>query len=447
MAPGTGVRAVQVEHRDVRVGVRRGDVRRTPRRHGERDHPAAAAASLGGGAGLVVAAEPVFTTRELRRVLVGDLPQRRPARQLPHIPQLDQPVRRARGDQHLTVVGERDGGDAVLYLAANAPRLVPDRGGQALLPLTYPRRKLLHGDVHELVGLRPGHRASLAPPPEPPRHPAAHSGGGLVRSLDNRGGRRGGLAVRPRRDPRRARPGPSRVPHIPHRDRAVPPAAGEDVPPVPVPAAAVRSDADGLDAAVVPAEVPEWNGRLHVPQPHGLIAGGCEQSTVAVAPRRVEYGVLVRDPLLLWAELGIDLEPREFPGGVDNGHLPFLVGDREEPLAALAPTEPGDEGRGSHARVRGHDWDDSAPRSARVVDEIRDPRSPLSVPRVPHELAAPEELVHGAPAVEGFARAGQRRDVMLPARQVVPHGLVAHQLVVVPGGAQTRSLSRIKIPS
>ena len=88
------------------------------------------------------------------------------------------------------------------------------------------------------------------------------------------------------------------------------------------------------------------------------------------------------------------------------------------------------------------------------MDEFRDPRSPVRVPRVPHQLAAPEELVYGATAMDGFARAGQRRDVVLTRRTTVPHEFVAHQLVVIPwpdavsahGRAQTRSLG-FQIPS
>ena len=204
----------------------------------------------------------------------------------------------------------------------------------------------------------------------------------------------------------------------------------------------------------MPAEEPEGHGGLHVPQPHGLIPRRGEYSTVAVAPRRVEYGVLVRDPLLLRSELRVNLQPGEFSRGVNNGHDALLVRDREEPLAAIAPPEPGDKRWRTHARVRGHDWDDSTPRSTRVVDESRDPRSPVRVPRVPHQLAAPEELVHGATAMDGFARAGQRRDVVLTRHTTVPHELVAHQLVVIPwpdavsadGRAQTRSLG-FQIPS
>ena len=59
--------------------------------------------------------------------------------------------------------------------------------------------------------------------------------------------------------------------------------------------------------------------------------------------------------------------------------------------------------------------------------------------------------MHGATAMDGFARAGQRRDVVLTRRTTVPHELVAHQLVVIPwpdavsGRAQTRSLGSPRV--
>ena len=466
MAQRTELRRGGVEHGEVRVRVRRAQSRAAPaRRERQRRHPARATGHDPGNAAALDGELAVLEARERRA---------RTPREHAHVPELHRAVRRARRRQHAPVVQKRNRRHAALARRQRRRRPPPGGGRREDAPRPAHGRATVHtrraggrrrtrsgersGEARRLRGAPPrGGGASGVHAARRRKRPRRRAREGFVRALDDRDRPRDGLAVR-------AEPGagyaavrvaerlsferapPPAVAAVPQRQRAVPPAAREDVP-----AGVLGAGRDGLHRPAVAREGSVHHLRLHVPEPHGLVPGRGEERPVAAAPPRVEDGVVVRGPP---SEEGgragrvVLGGPR--PRRVEEGDGALLVRDGED-LAAGVPleAETNDEGGRALGRVLGDVREDAAAGDGGVRDEIAHAgaRAHRGEGRA-EQLAAAEERVRGRSANEGVAgaatRGGERRARgEIEARQALVLGRVAVEGTRV--GIATRGASPARL--